>query len=243
MKNFDYKQYALNYNNEKDFDRYLLLYKFQAFLDFRPNGGVTLELGCANGLMTDLVFPRVSSLDVVDASEEYLAFVEEKMKKKFKEKASSISYMRSFFEDFKPNKKYDTILLAGVLPALSEPQKFLKQCAGWLKPKGVIFITSHNALSLHRRIGKIMGNIKDEHELSERDIKLFNHHKVYDKALLKEEIEGAGLKVVKDGAVFLKPLPNSKMEDLSPELIHAFYEVGKQIDPSLLAELYAFAQK
>ena len=88
-----------------------------------------------------------------------------------------------------------------------------------------------------------MGLIRDEHVLSERDITLFGHRKVYDSKLLKKDIAKAGLRTVSSGGVFLKPLPNSAMEKLDDKLIEGFYRIGKKLDPDLLAELYAFAGK
>ena len=234
---FNYDAYAQKYDNEKDFDRYLLEYKFRSLKNFKENLGVTLELGCANGLMTERVLPLVTSLDVVDASEDYLIYVEEKMKRVVGERAVKARYHHSFFEKFVPEVKYDTILLAGVLPALSDQVGFLRQIAEWLAPGGFIFITSHNGQSLHRRIGKIMGLVKEETELSKRDTELFNHHKVYTHESMRQDVMDAGLVVLQQEGVFLKPFPNDKMAELSEAMIEAFYEVGKTMDATFLAEI------
>ncbi len=240
---FNYQKYAQNYDNRKDFDRYLLDFKFAVLREWKRDLGDCLELGCATGLMTELLLPLCRKLDVVDASKEYIESVKGKLADVYPEKMSNINFYNCFFEEYRPQKKYDAIMLAGVLPAIDKPQKFLELISEWLKESGFIFITSHNAYSLHRRVGKIMSLIKDEHELSERDKKLFNHKKVYDMESLVSDVKKAGLKVLKSGGVFLKPFPNAKMMELDEKYIHAFFEISKQVDPNLLAELYVFAGK
>src|SRR5437762_7914964 len=42
-------------------------------------------------------------------------------------------------------------------------------------------------------------------------------------------------------SVFLKPLANAQMLQFAPELLHAFFEVGKEL-PRYCAELYAVAR-
>ncbi len=233
---FDYETYAARYDNEKDFDRYLLRYKCNELFAFKDQLGTTLELGCAHGLMTEWVAPHTTSLDVVDASEEQIQFVEERMKRAYPDRFASMSFNHSFFEDFKPARTYDTILLAGVLPALKDPKGFLRTIRDWLAPSGFVFITSHNGLSLHRRLGKEMGLIKNPTELSERDTQLFNHQLVYTFDTLRNEVEASGLKVLHHAGVFLKPFPNSQMLELSDEVVEGLYRVGKELDPRLLCE-------
>ena len=88
-----------------------------------------------------------------------------------------------------------------------------------------------------------MGLIKNVHQLSKRDIKLFGHRKVYDLDLLSRDVTRAGLQIRKKGGIFLKPFPNADMERLTDPMIRAFYAVGKEVDPNLLAELFIIASK
>jgi len=240
---FDYQKYAQNYDNRKDFDRYLLDFKFAMLREWKKDLGDCLELGCATGLMTEMLLPFCRKLDIVDASKEYIELVRRKLKGAYPERAPDINFYNCFFEEYKPQKRYDVIILAGVLPAIDNPEQFLRHISGWFKEGGFVFITSHNAYSLHRRLGKIMGLIKDEHELSERDKKLFNHKKVYDLESLTGDVRKAGLRILKSGGVFLKPFPNAKMMEFDEKYINAFFEISKQVDPNLLAELYIFAGK
>ncbi len=240
---FDYESYAARYDNEKDFDRYLLKYKCNELWKYRENLGDTLELGCATGLMTEWVFPNTASLDVVDASEEQVLFTAERIRRAFPEEYTRASFHHSFFENFKPSKKYDTILLAGVLPALKDPIAFLKTISSWLTPGGFIFITSHNGLSLHRRVGKAMEIVKDATELSARDREMFNHQLVYTFDTLRADVEASGLEVAHHAGVFLKPFPNAKMLELSEDMIEGFYKVGFEVDPRLCAETVICAVK
>ncbi len=243
MSAIDFQGYARRYNNIKDFDRHLLYYKFLALKEHREKLGNVLELGCAMGLMTELILPISRTLDVVDASDEYVRHVKRSIARKFPKRKSDVRFFTSLFERYEPDRNYDTIILSGVLPALPNPPKFLRRVAQWLKRGGALYITSHNAYSLHRRVGHAMGLVKNVHALSERDIKLFGHRKVYDLDSLSRDVERSGLRVSARGGVYLKPLPNRQMERLTNGMIRAFYEVGKDVDPALCAELYVFARK
>ncbi|TAK04885.1 class I SAM-dependent methyltransferase [Patescibacteria group bacterium] len=237
----DFGSYARRYDNRKDFDRVLLAYKFDKLAELRPRFGTTLELGCAMGLMTRLLVPRAHRLDVVDASEEYIRSVRRLLARVAPRRKGHVRYYASLFQDFQPDRRYDTIVLSGVLPALPRPVAFLRRASAWLTRGGVIYITSHNAYSLHRRIGKAMGLIRDEHALSQRDVALFGHRKVYDFDSLQRDVRAAGLGIRAAGGLFLKPFPNGRMERLPAEMVAAFGSVGTQLDPRLAAELYVLA--
>jgi SAM-dependent methyltransferase len=240
---FDFENYAQRYNLSEDFDLFLLYYKFKVLAENRPNFGDTLELGCGEGYMTEMIVPNCLSLDIVDATKDFLDITRKKIEKLYPDKAKNIGYYHSLYENFSPKKNYDTIIFVGSIAVLDDVPQFLKRLGRALKPEGVIYITTCNALSLHRRLGKIMGSVKNEYELSERDIKLFNNKRVYVLSSLRKDIEKAGLKDVKSGAIYLKPFPHSEMQKLKKEYLDAFYEVSKQIDPNLLAEIYIFAGK
>ena len=82
-----------------------------------------------------------------------------------------------------------------------------------------------------------MGLVKEETELSLRDTELFNHHRVYTHDTLRTDVTDADLVVLHQEGVFLKPFPNDKMAELPEAMIEAFYEVGKTMDATFLAEI------
>lgn len=238
----NFQTYAGNYDNRIDFDRYLLKYKVEKLLELRPQLGACLELGCATGLMTRDLLKASTWLDIVDASPEYVDQVKRMIAEEFPDKAAASRSTLGMFEEFKPDRKYDTVVFSGVIPALEKPVDFLKLITPWFTPDGVIYITTHNGLSLHRRLGRVMGLIPDEHELSERDVKLFGHRKVYDAVTLVADVAAAGYRIIDSGAVYLKPLPNAEMEKLPPAMIEGFNQLGKTMPAEYNAELYILAR-
>jgi len=137
----------------------------------------------------------------------------------------------SLFEEFSPNRKYDTIIMEHVLEHIEYPIKILKSVKKWLTAEGVLIIGVPNAKSFHRLAAVQMGLLSSEYALNDRD-KQLGHYRVYDFNLLIHDIEKAGFTVIHQGGVFLKFLSNKQIEEyLSPDIINAYFElVGSFID-------------
>jgi 2-polyprenyl-3-methyl-5-hydroxy-6-metoxy-1,4-benzoquinol methylase len=218
------------YDSEKDFDRNFIRFEAYSILK-QAKGPSVLELGCSSGVMTAEIASHFKKLTVVDGSAKYI----EETKRKINQ--DNVSFFVSLFEEFEPKGTFDDIIMASILEHVDDPIGLLKKVKGWLNLKGRIHITVPNANSLHRRIGKIMGKLREVTELSERDIQL-KHRRVYTEELLEQHVKEAGLTVLHAEGIFLKPLSNSQMESWNKDLIDAFYEVGKQLPPDWCAKLY-----
>ena len=89
----------------------------------RPNGSV-LELGPAEGIMTDVLYPYFEDYTVVDGAD---FFVDSILKRHPK-----IQGYASLFEEYKPLRKYDNIVLGHVLEHVENPVAILKLVSSWL---------------------------------------------------------------------------------------------------------------
>ncbi len=90
------------------------------------NSGSVLELGPAEGLMTDVLFPKFSDdYTVVDGAD---FFVESA-----KERHPGIKGEASLFEDYRPGRKFDNIILGHVLEHVEDPVGILKLCSTWMR--------------------------------------------------------------------------------------------------------------
>ncbi len=192
--------------------------------------GAVLELGCGDGLWTEAVLQQVNQVTVVDASELLL----ENLQHKF---AGKVVCRRSFFEEFEPPEKFDTILAAHILEHVQAPLELLKKAAGWLKNDGRLIILVPNAGSLHRRVGQFMGIIGEIDDLSAAD-KLVGHRRVYTLKTLSDNIIESGLKIIKTGGLTIKPLANAQMEQWPAELLAAYLNMGEDI-PEYAGQIYA----
>ncbi len=146
-------KYAKKYNSMADFDRYLIDFRFRCLKDLGKELGEVLELGCANGLMSKKMLELTTSLDIVEGSGYYIS----ETKKYLGDAVRDVRFFNDLFEDYRPDKKYDTVVLSSILHEVAEPQKLLLKAKEWMKEDSLIYINVPNAQSLHRRVGRILG--------------------------------------------------------------------------------------
>jgi 2-polyprenyl-3-methyl-5-hydroxy-6-metoxy-1,4-benzoquinol methylase len=181
-----------------------------------------LELGCADGVMTEILVKYFKRIVAVDGSSKFCNTVRNRIK------MDNLKVICSLFEKLELNEKFDTIIMAHILEHVENPDLIINRAKTWLKDSGVILIDVPNANSIHRKAGVKMGLLKRVDELNELDKKL-GHRRVYSWETLKKDIEKAGLKIKAMGRVFLKSLTNSQIEKWwTEEMMDAFYELGKE---------------
>jgi hypothetical protein len=78
-------------------------------------------------------------------------------------------------------------------------------------------------------------------ELQAHDLEV-GHRRYYDRESLSADVARAGLEVVHEDGIFLKPLANSQMESWDEKLADAFYEVGREM-PDWCAEIVAVCRR
>ncbi|WP_281051515.1 class I SAM-dependent methyltransferase [Thauera sp. GDN1] len=133
---------------------------FQRYL----TDGPTLELGPAEGIMTDLLVSTCSSLTVVDGAQKFLDSI--------KKKHPKVEVVNALFEEFVPESKFDNIILGHVLEHVDNPVEILRRASNWLSPGGRILAAVPNSRSLHRQAAVLMGLLPFEESLNEAD----HHH-------------------------------------------------------------------
>lgn len=192
-----------------------------------------LELGPAEGAMTDILYPQFPyDYTVVDAVKSYIDIL--------KEKHSGIKGEASLFEDYQPNRIFDNIIMGHVLEHVERPVDILKRCKSWLKPKGKIMLSVPNCNSIHRQAAVIMGLQKTVKDLSEMD-RTHGHRRVYSRQELADDFEQAGFHIIKMGGYWLKPLSNAQIEATwTQSMVDAFMTLGEEY-PEIAAEIYIIA--
>jgi 2-polyprenyl-3-methyl-5-hydroxy-6-metoxy-1,4-benzoquinol methylase len=192
-----------------------------------------LEMGVGDGSMTRDLAGDFSELTVIDGSEELLDKIPS---------APNLTKAHALFEDYAPEKKFDTILMMHVLEHVEHPVAVLKRARQWLAPEGIFILGVPNANSIHRRVAVKMGMMKHPGQLNERDIAV-GHRRVYTPETFKADIEAAGLKISTTGGAFLKPLSNAQIQkSWTPPMIEGFFELGRDL-PDLAAEIYAVCER
>ena len=90
--------------------------------------GSVLELGPAEGVMTDALYPSFPDYTVVDGAD----FFVEDLKRRY----PKIEGHACLFENFHPTRQYDTILLGHVLEHVENPVDILNLCKHWINRGG-----------------------------------------------------------------------------------------------------------
>ena len=222
---------ARHFSMREGFEVMLEKYRFAVLQEHIRNGRI-LEVGCAEGAMTENLAKYFKHITAIDGSQKLIA-------KAKGLRLRNADFICTLFEEFKPREKFDSIVLVNILEHVQYPVRLLSMSRRWLAKKGIIFIICPNAQSLHRRIGVMAGMLNHLHELNERDRRI-GHRRVYDAESLKKDIRAAKLKVKTMGGIFLKPLSNSQLDGLGldEKVLDAMFRIGKYFPPELLAELY-----
>ena len=215
-----------------DLDKDLVRFRFNAIRPYLV-GERGLELGSANGVMTAMLAGEFASLTAVDGSAELLAAFPD---------YPGVSKVQSLFEEFETDFKFDTVVMDHILEHVEDPVGLLSRASQWIEKGGIAVIGVPNSNSLHRQVAVKMGLLRDTSELNDRDIAV-GHRRVYSIESLVNDIEESGLRVLKTGGVFLKPLSNLQIQEhWSQEMIEGFNAVGSEY-PHLAAEIFAICSE
>ena len=212
------------------FDNKLTIYSARSLQPYFQ-GTAALEVGAADGQMTEYLLQSFPRLVVVEGSVTYCETLRERF-------GSELEVHNVLIEAFEPAEQFDTILLAHILEHVEDPIAIIARVSQWLAPGGRVLIAVPNANSFHRLLGVKMGFLSRPDTFSERD-SMLGHRRVYSLDRLVADIEQAGLEVETTGGIFFKPLSNRQIEEwFSEEMMEGFYELGKDF-PQHAAEIYA----
>jgi 2-polyprenyl-3-methyl-5-hydroxy-6-metoxy-1,4-benzoquinol methylase len=215
-----------------DFDKRLIRCRYDTIKP-RLRGASCLELGPAEGEMTQFLLNHFDQLTVVEGSPELLAQIPDH---------AALIKVHSLFEEFEPDKAFDTIILEHILEHVNDPVALLARAKEWLAPGGRIILGVPNGHSIHRLVAVKMGMLENPCQLNARDHAL-GHRRVYNPITFSADIARSGLSVVESGGVYFKPLSNKQIEDhWSEEMIEGFYQLGKDF-PDFAAEIFAVCER
>ncbi len=196
-------------------------------------GDTLLEMGPAEGVMTELLATTGKRMTVIEGSGAFCADLRTRF--------PDANVIHTLFEEFETLEKFDNIILGHVLEHVQDPVEILKLASRWLKPNtGRIFAAVPNARSLHRQAAVIMGMLKQEDELNEMD-HYHGHRRVFNPETFRNSFTQAGLNIEIFGGYWLKPVSNKQIETTwTPEMLDAFMELGERY-PDIAGEIYVVA--
>lgn len=237
------------YRSDDGFFGDLTWMNYRTFFPFL-RGERLLEIGCADGMMTEMLAPHFASTLAIDGSEKMCELAKERLAKSDRVLCKSAPFPTGTvqveckqvedlnvarFQAWGPS----TIVMARILEHVDNPIELLKFAKHCLAPGGLILISVPNADSLHRQAGVLMGILPECNTMHELDLKL-GHKRVYRWDSLEHDVRQAGLNILHRGGIFLKVLTNTDIEKWPSERMEAFYQLGKK-HPSIAAELFIVA--
>lgn len=221
------------YTNRTGLNSQLAVFGFRSLLPHFVQGNV-LEMGSADGHMTEQLITHFEDISIVDGSADYVQAIRTRM--------PAVKAHHSLFEVFSPPESYNNIVMAHILEHVEEPIVILKRAATWLAPEGRIHVIVPNALSLHRLAGVKMGLLPEPTALNEDDVRI-GHRRVYTPEKLQADVAASGLRQIYKEGYFLKPLSNRQIEESwGQDLIDAYYELGREF-PDNAAELVMICER
>ncbi len=194
--------------------------------------GNVLEMGPAEGVMTELLTTIATDMTVVEGS----CLFCDSLRQRFPQ----VNVVHALFEEFEPQQSYDNIILGHVLEHVQDPVDILTRTRRWLRPGGRIFAAVPNARSVHRQAAVIMGLLPREDALNEMDLH-HGHRRVFNPESFRNVFTQAGLQIDIFGGYWLKPISNGQIEkNWTPAMIHAFMQIGERY-PDIAGEIYVLA--
>jgi 2-polyprenyl-3-methyl-5-hydroxy-6-metoxy-1,4-benzoquinol methylase len=196
-------------------------------------GGRCLELGPAEGVMTEWLMRDFDQIEIVDGSEAYCSALRLRF--------PGARVHRALFEEFEPDGSFDAIVVGHVLEHVADPRALLARCRPWLADGGTLYAAVPNARSLHRQAAVLMGLLTEEHELNDTD-RHHGHRRVYDPESLRADILRSGLSIRVFGGFWIKPVSNAQIEETwTDAMLDAFLVLGERY-PDVAAEIYVVAE-
>jgi 2-polyprenyl-3-methyl-5-hydroxy-6-metoxy-1,4-benzoquinol methylase len=208
-------------------------YSFKVF-SRHFQGQNILEMGPAEGVMTELLYTLGKKLTVVEGAETFC--------KSIKSRFPNAEVINSLFEDYQPSQQFDNIVLGHVLEHVDNPVEILSHAAKWLSPQGKILAAVPNSRSLHRQAAVIMGMLPFEETLNDMD-KHHGHRRVFNPETYRQSFLQAGLKIDVFGGYWLKPISSGQIEqNWTDQMLLAFMQLGERY-PDIAGEIYVIASK
>ena len=220
-------QYAAGINRDT------IDYAFRIFAR-HLRGNTILELGAAEGVMTELLAQTAMKLTVVEGSRRFCDSVQLRF--------PQIHVVHSLFETFEPLETFDNIVLGHVLEHVEDPIAIVTRAAKWLSPAGRILAAVPNSRSIHRQAAVLMGLLERESSLNELDVQ-HGHRRVFDPESFRGCFLQAGLTIEVFGGYWLKPVSNGQIEaSWTRAMLQAFMQLGERY-PDVAGELYVVANR
>ena len=156
--------------------------------------------------MSELLAARISFLDVVEATQDFL-------ERLLARRLPNVAAHHSMIEEYSTGRRYNCIFATWVLTHCLDPVAVLRHLKGLLAEGGRLFVVVPNARAMSRQLARHMGLLDDLYGLTPNDLG-HGHLHSYDRVRLNSQLAAAGLETIAEGGLMLKPLSDYHMDGL-----------------------------
>ena len=186
-----------------DYNQVLAHYKVQSCLENATSDSL-LDIACGDGMLTELFARHFRTVMGVDASSKHLS--------EARKRVPGATFHESLIEDFECNQKFGSVFMLDLLEHVNDPVAVLAKAASFLERAGRLIVHVPNCDAVNRKIAVLIGTLSSCDELSPFDLQIAGHRRSYNLESLQQDIERAGLKVIKTGGIFYKMLSTPQMD-------------------------------
>jgi 2-polyprenyl-3-methyl-5-hydroxy-6-metoxy-1,4-benzoquinol methylase len=121
-----------------------------------PSGARVAEMGAAQGNMSLLLAEKGVRVTAVDLNPIFLEY------SKMKHERGDVTWVLSNIQDFKPSEPFDAVILGEVIEHCAWPERIVAQVLGFVKPGGILIVTTPNGGRLFNRLRNLSSFDTDE---------------------------------------------------------------------------------
>lgn len=142
------------------------------------------------------------------------------------------------FQGFAPAQPFDTVIAGSVIQFFPDPEILLGACRRFLRPGGRLILTTPNPLSIHRRIGALLGM-----ESTPYEVNAAGHASAaviaYSVHTLRSTLQSSKFNVRLIFGSQLKFLSTGQMKSWDPKLVDALDLLAQEFPAEFCKELIA----
>lgn len=212
---YDLNALVNSYNIDNVYEQYKRLEfigKLESYISLKNSK--IIEFGSATGQMTEILSKVAQTVVAVDGSRDFIEIARKRVGN-----ANNVSFYESYFENFKLDEKFDSLVMHHILEHIENPVCLLPNLKKFLNDNGVLVISVPNAHALSRQLAVKMGLLSSVYELTDND-KHHGHYRVYDWKMLENQIINSGYSIIgKHGLSFKLFSDKQNIEMLNAKII------------------------
>lgn len=201
--------YDLKYYQDNKFERYIeeVRYKRIKRVAKKVKHNKILDIG--PGALT--YYNSIDGWDdytIVEPNDEFINF-----------HSDNIEVISEYFESVKFERKFDFIICSGVLQLINNLNIFFTRLLDVCDEHTIVYLSTSNADSLHRLLGREMGILESRYSQSLSD-RMYDHHHTFTMESLSRILKVSGFTALSMSTYLLKPFSDKQLiKIVDPQIV------------------------